>query len=91
MPAEAKKIVLEQILNDIGPENASRLITFGDGPVEIRATHKRGGYTVGLASDEIRRFGLNRNKRSRLIKAGADIVIPDYSRMSAMLALLNIK
>jgi phosphoglycolate phosphatase-like HAD superfamily hydrolase len=89
-PVEAKKRVLERILNDIGPEQAGRLVTFGDGPVEIRATHKRGGYCVGVASDEIRRFGLNREKRARLIRAGADAIVADYSQLNALLAFLGV-
>lgn len=88
---EAKKIVLERILNEIGTAQADRLITFGDGPVEIRATHKRGGIAVGVASDEVRRFGLDRDKRARLIRSGADLIIPDYSQMNAILAFLNLK
>ena len=66
-------------------------VTFGDGPVEIRATHKRGGATVGVASDEVRRFGLNRDKRARLVRAGADVIIPDFSRMGALLDFLRVK
>ena len=30
---------------------------FGDGPVEIQEDRKRGGLAVGVASDELRRFG----------------------------------
>lgn len=87
---EAKKMVLERILNDIGRENVKNLMTLGDGPVEIRETHKRGGITIGIASDEVQRFGLNPKKRTRLIKAGADIMIPDFSQMNTLLAMLNI-
>ncbi|MFZ2340347.1 MAG: HAD family hydrolase [Bacteroidales bacterium] len=50
--AEAKKMVLDSILDSIGNEEASSIITFGDGPVEIRETHKRGGITAGVASNE---------------------------------------
>ncbi|HEY5511425.1 MAG TPA: PfkB family carbohydrate kinase [Prolixibacteraceae bacterium] len=87
---EAKKIVLDRILDSIGSTESGQIITFGDGPLEIRETHKRGGITVGLASNEQRRYGLNANKRTRLIKAGADIVIPDFSQMGELLALLGI-
>jgi bifunctional ADP-heptose synthase (sugar kinase/adenylyltransferase)/phosphoglycolate phosphatase-like HAD superfamily hydrolase len=85
---EAKRIVLERILADIGDEAPEGILTFGDGPVEIRETHKRGGYTVGIASDEIRRYGLNLAKRKRLIEAGADLIIPDYCQMEKLLPLL---
>ncbi|MDD8027293.1 MAG: PfkB family carbohydrate kinase [Acidobacteriota bacterium] len=88
---EAKKTVLERILRDIGAENAGHMVAFGDGPVEIRETHKKGGYTVGLASHEIRRYGLDLKKRERLIKAGADIVIPDYSQMETLFGYLKIR
>jgi len=88
---EAKKIVLDRILNNIGDSENGQVITFGDGPVEIRETRKRGGLTVGIASNEIKRHSLNESKRTRLIKAGADIIIPDFSQLSLLLQLLNIK
>lgn len=86
---EAKREVLERILKDIGQAGGD-VITFGDGPVEIRETHKRGGITVGVASDEVRRYGLEPSKRARLIRAGADLIIPDYSQMDRLLGLLNL-
>lgn len=89
--AEAKKMVLDSILDTIGKDDAASIVTFGDGPVEIRETHKRNGLTVGVASDELRRFGLNHSKRTRLIKAGADIIIPDFSQAKILLDLLNIR
>lgn len=87
---EAKKMVLDRILNVIGESKTGRLVTFGDGPVEIRETRKRGGATIGIASNEVKRHSLNESKRSRLIKAGADIIIPDFSQLSKLLQLLNI-
>lgn len=89
---EAKRLVLDRLLNEIGGAAdgaAEGLVTFGDGPVEIRETHKRGGYAIGVASDELRRFGLNRAKRARLIRAGAELIIPDYSQLDKLLAYLG--
>jgi hypothetical protein len=43
---------------------------------------------VGVASDEIKRYGLNPIKRSRLIRAGADLVISDFTEMDHLLKLL---
>ncbi len=83
----SKKRVLDRIMNEnhlSGPE----LAVFGDGPVELRESRKRGGLAIGIASDEIRRFGLNREKRARLIKAGAHIVVPDFSQRDELLSLL---
>jgi bifunctional ADP-heptose synthase (sugar kinase/adenylyltransferase)/phosphoglycolate phosphatase-like HAD superfamily hydrolase len=86
---EAKKIVLDRILEDIGPAAMDSVVTFGDGPVEMRETRRRGGFAVGIASDEVQRFGVNRDKRARLIKAGADLVIPDFSQLQNLLSLLS--
>lgn len=85
---EAKRIVLERIMDSIGADAQTRIITFGDGPVEMRETHKREGFAVGIASDEVRRYGWNTAKRRRLIEAGADIIIPDFSQHERLLALL---
>ncbi len=87
---EAKRVVLERILTEIGEQGAATLVTFGDGPVEIRETKRRGGLAVGVASDERRRFGWNMRKRARVIRAGADLVVPDFSQWRALLALLGL-
>jgi phosphoglycolate phosphatase-like HAD superfamily hydrolase len=88
---EPKRVVLERILGEVGPRGLSALATFGDGPVEIRETRKRGGLAVGVASDEVRRFGLDPGKRSRLIQAGADLIVPDFSQWRRLLELLRIE
>jgi bifunctional ADP-heptose synthase (sugar kinase/adenylyltransferase)/phosphoglycolate phosphatase-like HAD superfamily hydrolase len=88
---EAKKIVMDRILTDIGADQISSMVAFGDGPVEIRESRKRGGLAVGIASDEVRRFGLNLSKRRRLIRAGADLVVPDFSQWQALLPMLGIE
>jgi hypothetical protein len=85
---DAKRIVLERLLHDIPDRASLRIVTFGDGPVEMRETHKRGGYAIGIASNEIRRHGLNPAKRRRLIEAGADLILPDYSQMEKLLEIL---
>ena len=87
---DAKRMVLDRLLREIGAEGLHGLVTFGDGPVELRETCKRGGYAVGLATDEIRRFGLNPAKRTRLIRAGADLIVPDFSQLEPLLGLLGI-
>ena len=87
---EAKRMVLDRILQDIGGANATQVVALGDGPVEIRETRKRGGLTVGIASDELRRYGLNPSKRSRLIRAGADIIVPDFSQLEALCNRLGV-
>jgi rfaE bifunctional protein kinase chain/domain len=86
---EAKKIVLDRIIyeNDlVGPQFA----TFGDGPVEMRETRKCGGFSIGVASDEVRRSGWNMAKRSRLIRAGANLIVPDFSQIPALLKAMRL-
>ena len=87
---EAKRIVLNNIMEEIGRDALAQVVTFGDGPVEIRETRKRGGLTVGLATNELRRYELNPQKRTRLIKAGADIIIPDFSQYTKLLDLIKV-
>jgi len=87
---EAKRVVLARIFCEhrLG---GHEIVTFGDGPVEIRETRKRRGVAVGVASSEIRRFGLCPAKRARLIRAGADLVIPDFSQLDRVLNALKIQ
>jgi phosphoglycolate phosphatase-like HAD superfamily hydrolase len=88
---EAKKVVLERILGEIDSVGDGALVTFGDGPVEIRETKRRGGLGIGVASDELRRFGWNWKKRSRVIRAGADLVVADFSQWRALLGMLGVR
>jgi phosphoglycolate phosphatase len=43
---------------------------------------------VAVASDEVHRRGVHAWKRDRLVRAGADIVIPEYRRHRRLLAYL---
>jgi len=83
----AKKKVIETILRE-NRLSGQALACIGDGPVELRLCKKACGLAIGVASDEIRRYGLNAIKRTRLIKAGADLLIPDYSQQDKLLELL---
>jgi rfaE bifunctional protein kinase chain/domain len=86
---DAKKIVIERILS--GVDGAfDQLIVFGDGPVEIREAKRRGAVGIGVASDELRRFGVNLEKRRRLIRAGADALVPDFSQWQKLWGLLHL-
>jgi len=83
----SKKMVIEKIMTE-NNLHGSELAVFGDGPVEIRECRKREGIAIGIATDEIRRHGLNPEKRTRLIKAGAHIIIPDFSQQNKLIKLL---
>ena len=79
---------MEMILSEIGRDKGEQIVTFGDGPVEMRATWRVGGVRVGVASDEKKRFNINPRKRERLILGGAQIVIPDFSQYRELMRLI---
>lgn len=89
----SKHMVIQRIISEnnlSGPEFAA----FGDGYVEIEDTRSVGGIAVGVATDEAAcmsrraRQGIDSWKRERLIKAGADLIIPDFREHEAVLAYL---
>ncbi len=86
---EAKKVVLDRIIQEHNLAG-HQFATFGDGPVEMRETAKCGGFSIGIASDEVRRFGWNMAKRSRLVRAGAKLIVPDFSQLGALLHAMRL-
>ncbi len=83
----SKKMVVDRIIreNDL---HGDELVVFGDGPVEIREVMQAGGIAIGVASDEVRRYGLNPAKRTRLIRAGAHLIIPDFTQWSKLKSMI---
>jgi phosphoglycolate phosphatase-like HAD superfamily hydrolase len=75
----SKKMVIERILreNQIAGE---KLLSFGDGYVEIQNTKEAGGLAVAVASDEANNGSgrFDEWKRQRLLGVGADVVVPDF-------------
>jgi rfaE bifunctional protein kinase chain/domain len=90
LKVEAKRMVLERIINS-GGITGDDLVVVGDGPVELREGSKRGAFCLGIASNELCRYGLDLTKRARLIRAGADIVVPDFSQYKRILPLLGVQ
>ena len=87
---EAKRVVLERMICEHNLAGR-HFATFGDGPVEIRETRKRGGLCIGVASDEVCRFGWNYAKRSRLVRAGAKLIVPDFSQLGSLLRAMRLE
>jgi len=83
----SKKMVVEKIINE-NKLKGNELAVFGDGPVEIREGRRFGGISVGITSNEIRRYGMDIAKRSRLVKAGAQLLISDFSQFQILIKLL---
>jgi len=75
----SKKMVIERILRENKIPGA-RLLSFGDGYVEIQNTKEVGGFAIAVASDEAQNGSgrMDEWKRQRLLGVGADVVIPDY-------------
>lgn len=80
---DPKKLVMQEIITEIEKlgYTPDECAVFGDGPVEMREGSKHNFATIGILSDEKQRFGVNHAKRPRLILAGADILIPDFSQI----------
>ena len=88
--AFSKEMVIKHLLQD-NRLAGEQLLGFGDGFVEIENVKSVGGYAVGVATDEVRRCGINNWKRNRLLAAGADIIIPDFSDSQKLLSFLRRK
>jgi phosphoglycolate phosphatase-like HAD superfamily hydrolase len=86
----SKQMVIEKILHD-NNLHGEELLGFGDGFVEIEEVKRAGGVAVAVASDEVNRRGVHAWKRDRLVRAGADIVIPEYRRQQQLLDFLMDK
>jgi phosphoglycolate phosphatase len=60
---------------------------FGDGYVEIEEGKKIGALAVGVASNEAE-GGIDEWKKERLLRAGADMIVPDFADVGPILAVL---
>ncbi len=80
----SKALLIQQILSesDIRPHE---IVVFGDGFVEIEEVKKVGGTAVGVATTEPDCLDIDEWKRERLIKAGADFIVPNYLRLDQLL------
>jgi phosphoglycolate phosphatase-like HAD superfamily hydrolase len=79
----SKEAVIRALIEDKGVAG-DRLAVVGDGIVEIAIGKENGARTLGLATDEIKRFGINPVKRKRLINAGADAITGDFDDIKTM-------
>ena len=85
----SKQRVFDRILREEQIPGA-QLLSFGDGPVELHHTKELGGLAVAVASDEteIGSGKIHEHKRTQLLAAGADLVIPDYQAHAALMELI---
>lgn len=75
----SKRMVINRILQE-NQIPGDRLLSFGDGYVEIENTKEAGGLAVAVASDEANNGAGNFDgwKFQRLMGTGADIAVPDF-------------
>lgn len=85
----SKEAVVRQLIDERGL-GGDELLVAGDGKVEIRLGHEVGAVTLGVASDEVRRCGVNPVKRRRLIDAGADAIVGDFNEQESILSWLGL-
>jgi phosphoglycolate phosphatase-like HAD superfamily hydrolase len=85
--AYTKERIIQRILDDHGL-HGDELLVVGDGPVEIRHAKAYGALALGVAADEERRQGLSPRKRQRLLAAGADLIVTDFSHYDELLNYL---
>ena len=83
----SKRMLIERIIAEHALAQGE-LLGFGDGFVEIEDVKARGGVAVGVATEEPACRRVDAWKRSRLILAGADIVIPHYLESAPLLSHL---
>lgn len=85
----SKEDVIAQLIEEEGLKG-SDFAVIGDGKVEIRLGHEAGARTIGLATDEINRLGVNAVKRDRLIAAGADVIAADFTETDSIADFLGL-
>lgn len=83
----SKQKVIDRIIQT-NHLSGNEFISFGDGYVEIENTKSVAGVAVGVATDEAQRRGIDSWKRTRLIAAGADLIIPDFRETDALVHYL---
>ncbi len=83
----SKAMVIQKILTDFGL-SGSELLIVGDGYVEIENAKAVGAIAIGVASVEDNVYNMNADKRERLIRVGADIIVSDFREGSQLLKYL---
>jgi phosphoglycolate phosphatase len=85
--ADAKRVIIDH-LTAKHRLSTGELAVIGDGPAEMNYARAAGGLAIGVASTEDGRVGIDTHKRSLLIAAGADVIIPDFGQPAELLAYL---
>ena len=79
----SKESVIRELIGQQGVRG-DQLAVVGDGKVEIAIGRENGARTLGVASDERALAGVNPVKRTRLVQAGADAIVGDFTDAGLM-------
>jgi len=85
----SKEAVIKELMSETGLFG-EQIMVIGDGKVEIRLAAESNGFAVGIASDEEERTGINLQKEARLVAAGANIIIDDFSDYEQIFEMAGI-
>jgi phosphoglycolate phosphatase len=85
--SDAKRVLIDRLTAE-HRISTGELAVIGDGPAEMEYARTASGLAIGVASTEDERAGTDARKRSLLIAAGADVIIPDFSQPAELLAYL---
>ena len=85
----SKEAVLRELVESQG-YTKGELAVIGDGKVEIMLGREVGALTLGLASDEVKRAGINETKKKRLIRAGAHAIAGDFTDINSIAKLFGL-
>ena len=86
----AKEAALRMLVEQTGL-SGSEIAVIGDGKVEIMLGREIGARTLGLASDDACRQGIDEVKRARLEKAGAHAIAGDYLDLAGLMSFLGLE
>lgn len=84
----SKANVINFLLEEKGLKG-SQVLIIGDGKVEISMGIDKKSITLGVATDEVNREGINNWKRERLIRAGAHAITGDFTNYEEILNWFN--
>jgi len=85
----SKEAVLRDLIESQGLMG-EELLVVGDGRVEIALGNEFGAITLGAATDEAARSGVNPVKRDRLISSGAHAIVGDFSDTKGLIDWLKL-
>ena len=68
--------------------HGTEVLAVGDGPIELRSVKEHGGVALGVASNEATGIGWNEEKRLRLLRSGADLIVPDFGEADTIVEYL---